>query len=579
MNLSNIAPDVVSTIKRFPFATFLIALATIVFIGLTADFIADGDETAIRLVIGLVAGSVFALAGTIFVESKPSARNLGAVLVYLVPILVIGAMQLGTYEWIMPAPLFAVGFLWLSVSGFTQIGEGTQRERLQNKFWWINHRAVATGVIAFAGFCIISVGLIAIERSISVLFGMSSGKLFFGYLLPFTGMFLTPLYWFSTIPKLDEFRSDELDEPDFLSRAIGFLGQFVLVPLLLAYSAILLAYALQIVVIGGLPEGTIGWMVLGYLVTGAATWLVLHPPFMREKQIVRLFRRFWFWLTIVPLTLYAVAVFIRIDAYGLTQERVLLVAGGLWAILLTLAFLTRRFADIRIIPALAGIILLLISIGPWNFDNLAVINQFARLNSALDNAGWSADNTSPEWASQDAANARSAFNFLMRHDTADEKLKALFLARGLKEEAWDEASASRAQILNLPSREGDTRRSAVYLGRAQQADPVPLLNTNIYFGDINANQGSIATYGSLTVTLDANQFIINRDGVELARADLLQWLEGQDAKVGLVTKPILRLTTPDANFTLIVTYAAFDEVEGQLKATNLSGMLFADRLH
>ena len=75
----------------------------------------------------------------------------------------------------------------------------------------------------------------------------------------------------------------------------------MLIPLLLAYAAILLAYAGQIAITRPLPEGMIGWMVLGFVMAGAATWLVLYPPFLRGRVIVRAFRRSWFWATLIPL--------------------------------------------------------------------------------------------------------------------------------------------------------------------------------------------------------------------------------------------------------------------------------------
>ena len=89
------------------------------------------------------------------------------------------------------------------------------------------------------------------------------------------------------------------------------IGKFILIPLLLAYAAILLVYAVQIVITRQLPEGMLGWMVLGFVTAGAGAWLVLHPEFLRDSIIVRFFRRWWFWLTIVPLILYFVAVQVR----------------------------------------------------------------------------------------------------------------------------------------------------------------------------------------------------------------------------------------------------------------------------
>lgn len=571
MNLEKFAPDIVNTVKRFPYATILAALSAFVLIGLSNEFIPDGDETAMRLLFGFIAAAIFSLGGVLFAESGRSNIFLNAVLTYILPVLVIGAMQVRTYEWVMPVPLFAVGFLWLSVAAFTHIGTGETREHAQDKFWWMNHRAVATGVLAFAGFSIISLGLIAIERSMSLLFGINSDQIFYGYLLPFTGMFLTPLYWFSTIPKLEEFDPKELTEPDFLSRAIGFLGQFVLVPLLLAYSAILLAYAVQIIFNGKLPEGTIGWMVLGYLVTGAATWLVLHPPFMRDKQIVRLFRKFWFWLTIVPLLLYCTAVFIRVDAYGLTSERVLLVAGGAWAGLLTLAFLWRRLADIRLIPALAGIILLIISVGPWNVQNAAVANQSARLKSAMQAVSWTPENNTPSWDAQNASQAESAFDFLTDQDD-NSALSAIFATYGLSSDALAALDASSIDMLNLPEELGDGPTHFT-LGVEGTGSQVDVGATTIYLGDFIVYPDNTSEHANLRFSFDGIDMVVSRAETEIKRISLEPWRSLQGSE--LITEPLLTFAVEDKNFALIIKYATFERKDA-LNVTHISGLLFSD---
>ena len=151
----------------------------------------------------------------------------------------------------------------------------------------------------------------------------------------------------------------------------------------------------------------IGWMVLGFVVIGAATWLVLHPPFMRTQALVRLFRRWWFWLTLIPLALFFVAISIRIDAYGLTDERMLLAAGGIWAAVLAVIYLLGR-GDIRLIPALAGAILLALSVGPWNYADLPVSSQALRLDGVVMNAGADKSASPPraDWNAAEIAQAR-----------------------------------------------------------------------------------------------------------------------------------------------------------------------------
>ena len=95
--------------------------------------------------------------------------------------------------------------------------------------------------------------------------------------LPAIGGFFAPLYWLSTLPRAADYQPGRLEAPDFLVRAVAMIGKFILIPLLLAYAAILLVYAVQIVITRQLPEGMLGWMVLGFVTAGAGAWLVLHP--------------------------------------------------------------------------------------------------------------------------------------------------------------------------------------------------------------------------------------------------------------------------------------------------------------
>src|SRR5690606_31332160 len=159
------------------------------------------------------------------------------------------------------------------------------------------------------------------------------------WVVPVVLGFLVPFYWLATLPRLADHDPLQLERPDVVATAGGFAAQFIAAPLLLIYATILHAYAVQIAATQSLPQGLLGWMVLGFVVAGAAAWLVLHPPFLRERPVPRLFRRFWFWLTLIPLVLLAVAIFVRLDAYGLTMERVLVALGGLWAALLAVVFL------------------------------------------------------------------------------------------------------------------------------------------------------------------------------------------------------------------------------------------------
>ena len=383
---ARLAPDLPDTLRRFPLPIAFAAAATIGILALTNELVPHGQESWVRGVLGLATGAIFALAGALFAESRPGKATGSLVLAYIVPIAVALLFQWRDTTFFVPHAMPVIGALWLSVAAFTGGWGGGRAPDQQDRFWWLNHRAVASGAIAGVALGVIAVGVIAIERTIATLFGFDIGGAFYRTVLPILGFFFAPLYWLSTLPRLSEYDPRVLGQPDFLARAIGLLGKFVLIPLLLAYSAIFLAYVAQIVLTRSLPQGVLGWMVLGFVMAGAATWLVLHPPFVRDGAIVRFFHRTWFWLTLLPLGLFALALYIRIDAYGFTPERLLLVCGGLWAVVLSLTFLARR-GDIRMIPGLAGLFLLIASIGPWNLENLPRIQQGLVLDGLLTRLG------------------------------------------------------------------------------------------------------------------------------------------------------------------------------------------------
>src|SRR5690606_35785139 len=77
----------------------------------------------------------------------------------------------------------------------------------------------------------------------------------------------------------------------------------------------------------------------------------------------------------------------------------------------TAAFLAGR-GDIRLIPALAGIMLLALSVGPWNFMALPIYDQAGRLSALLAKGDPSGSGATPQWNYAEQAAARSAIDYL-----------------------------------------------------------------------------------------------------------------------------------------------------------------------
>lgn len=574
LSLRGLAPDVAATLRRFPLPVLLIAAATAVLLALINDWVSDWNDTWTRLLIGLATAAIVAVAGSLFGESRPERRWLTLLLAVALPLAVVAAFQVRGERW-LALPLWpGIAVLWLSVAAFTRIERGAARELAQDRFWWLNHRAVATACIATVGFVVIALGLWIIEQSLDLLLGISIGDLFYRYLLPTVGGFCVPLYWLSTLPRLESFRADELERPDFLSQAIGFLGQFVLAPLLVAYAAILLVYSGQILVLWELPQGTVGWLVLGFVIVGAATWLVLHPRFMRARSVVRLFRRVWFWLTLVPLALYALAVWVRIDAYGLTPSRALLVAAGVWAAVLTAAFLSRRFADIRLIPGLALLLLGMLAVGPWNQYGLAAWSQASRLDAAL------AEARQPDgafrWDEASAARVRGAIQYLDWSDERD-RLRAVLARHGVAatEDQW---FVDLFEALHLP-RDEHGYLTRTYRMIQRDGTPVDLGAARLLLGGVSVYPSGWSTVGPLSLQIDpaAGAVLVRHaDGVPVA-LDLSAWLDRQDGETA--TEPRLPFEVNGRGYLLVINLLTLEGETvsgGPLTASYLDGLLFAD---
>jgi hypothetical protein len=220
-----------------------------------------------------------------------------------------------------------------------------------------------------------------------VLFGLVSSKPF-EYIWTISLGFVAPVSFLAFAPRSFDDPITGREEGEFTMRAIAALVKFVLVPLLLVYTAILYAYAVKIALAWELPKGTLGYMVMGYLLVGAATLLLGYPSRETGGPHVRFFWRYWVWLTALPVVLLFIAATRRIADYGLTEQRYFVVLIGVWALLLAAVRLWRGGDfDLRMAPGILALLLLAASFGPGGAIGFSVMSQKTELASILTEKG------------------------------------------------------------------------------------------------------------------------------------------------------------------------------------------------
>lgn len=356
---------------RFPVTTVLLFLLTVELnldiAGVGGLLAASEDETFHALFVA-ACGSV---AATLACEARRTTALVGQVAAAI-----LAAVSFAVAYWnrVFDAydPAFAAALAGLVlVAPF--VGRGNAKA-----FWLFGLRVAFAALLAGLALLLFAGGISAILASLTYLFGLEIPERAYQHVWAVTGLFAAPMFGLGQMPH------DFSDEPDantaaFMDRGMRALGDFVAAPLLLVYAAILHAYALKIVVTQDVPQGQIGWLVLGFGVCIVGSLLLCHPFFVVARAPTRLFLRLWPLLLPVPLLLLFYATAMRIGEYGVTPDRYLLVLFGLvLAAILLLQFPKGTRGDIRWLAALPVLALLVASFGPQGALATSIRSQAER---------------------------------------------------------------------------------------------------------------------------------------------------------------------------------------------------------
>lgn len=241
-------------------------------------------------------------------------------------------------------------------------------------------RQLMATVLALVGAVTVAGGVFVAEISVEELFGVNV-DITRELVNPLAFGLLGPLVFLALCVRGD-------DPPDDrLSDAMGLVGQtfarLVLVPLLTIYAVVLAAYVARVLALGSLPSGEVGWIVPLFATTGAVTFLALASQ-PEPGWVTRTFLRVWFPLTIPAIALFAIALGIRVGAYGITPQRYLAILAGVWFTALALGFtFGGRRSDVRLIPVIGVLVLALGTLGPWSMVPVTVKSQVDQLVSLL----------------------------------------------------------------------------------------------------------------------------------------------------------------------------------------------------
>lgn len=427
-------PDIKTVFYRFPVALLFSLSAVIVSILLIhdVDFIDKDDVPFFYFIMSF--GVVSQISFKLFVESDGwSAKKTSIGSVVVIAVTIFYAIALIDNSAFASTLFFALA-LGLSFLFSPYI----KRASNENSVWYFNYQ---TGVAMFFGAIsaiVFGGGLSLVVLSVGYLFEVEVPDEIYGDIWVVAWGLLFVVYVLSNLSREYDFKDEGCDFP----KGISFIANYILSPLMFVYMAVLYIYVFKILMQWELPKGNLGWMISSFGIIGVITKLVSFPIRHKGTWLMALFDRYFYYALIVPVLMLFVAIFIRINDYGVTEQRYAVVLLGVWllGIIFAATFLKNRF-NIKYVPMSLAVLALLASYGPWSAVNVSVNSQLSRFDSLLIKNKLLVDDqvvqATQEVSYEDRANLSSIADYLGGNKWRSRQVRPLFESLLKKEENRD----------------------------------------------------------------------------------------------------------------------------------------------
>lgn len=249
-------------------------------------------------------------------------------------------------------------------------------------FWNFSVKTIFNCGLAVFFAVILYGGLALATYAVEQLFGLELNKAYlYAAILCFECF--APLYVLANMPdKTAKHNNAFISETKYWK----ILAMYILSPLAAIYLVILYIYLFKIMFAWELPNGGVSWLMSVLASGGLAVIGLLYPVRLQEKQTFTTFVSRYFGVIILPLlVLMSIAIFYRINEYGLTINRCYMLLLNLWFYGIYAYLFITKSRHIKWILISAATIALLASVSFWSIPNITKRALTADLNHVLNN--------------------------------------------------------------------------------------------------------------------------------------------------------------------------------------------------
>jgi hypothetical protein len=360
LKLLSRVPEQLRSIGRFPVSVAVSVVLTVLLNLQIAGFIAMSDRFEGEVIFASASAALAGLIAALWADSRRISAIAG-VFAGVVAAALAAFLQFSHGE-VYTQDVVVVGGLILA----TMVAAHLRRDAKMESFWQFDLQLGIAAVMGAVALVIVCGGLSLLLESCRYLFEVPVASSVYEHLWTTGASLLGPLFALAMIPADADEPFVAGAKPDLMEKAVFYVLNFALVPLVLVYAAMLHIYAAKIAITANMPKGEVGHLVLAFGIIGSVSYMVAYPWREVGFRPVRWFMRSWFWLMVIPAFLLTLAVWQRIAEYGVTPERYCLFLFAIWLLAMAVYVgVARGRIDLRAIPASMAIALLASSFGPW----------------------------------------------------------------------------------------------------------------------------------------------------------------------------------------------------------------------
>ena len=362
--------------KRFPITILFVAgLASLFFV-----LINGSTEISLKLWVFCSVGAFVGMATSLCAEDF--FNILKTQLAALVAVLL-----LGIYCFFLPAKINEINLskgIEIGVIGASSVLSiffiSFLKSDREKSFWNFAVRTIfqlaLAGLFGVIFWCGLSLAILSVQQ----LFGVNIDNKVYANLATVCFVLFTPLYFLANIPDKTAKHDDEIVS----NKILKILSLYILTPILAVYTVILYVYLFKIIAAWELPNGWVSLLATALGFGGLLVIVLLFPLRLREENRIAVFLSRYMGLFILPLlVLMSIAIFRRIDDYGITINRCYVLLLNFWFYGIYAYLFLIKSKHIKWIIISPIIVALLSSVGFWSVANVTQKYLTAQVNNYL----------------------------------------------------------------------------------------------------------------------------------------------------------------------------------------------------